>query len=227
AFFAAQTAADQHHTETWYGQDYIKMAEKQPGVDIGFFYFGEETKNLVKMSVTHGATAVAASSKNPERALMVYDLLRNDEELYRLFNFGIEGVQYVLTEDGKMARPEGYDSEKDAVQTNFWWGRNDDLQLIDAERNHDAYVALAKEYEEFAIDYQYGQFVFESDAVSSYLANMSNVYSTYMPLIAFGKGDDAEATVEEFRKAMKDAGYDTVLAEIQKQLTEYKAYLGK
>jgi len=226
-FLTGETSVDQHHTESWYGNDYIKMGERQPGVDIGFFYFGEETKNLVKMSVTHGATAISAASENPERALMVYDLLRNDLELHRLFNYGIEGKQYVVTADGKMARPEGYNSDTDSIQTDFWWGRNDDLLLKDADRNLEGYDALTKEYNSFAIDYPYGQFVFNSDAVSPYIANLSAVYAQYLPLIAFGKGDDAEGTVAEFRQAMKDAGYEEVLAEVQKQMTEYKAYLGK
>ena len=48
-----------------------------------------------------------------------------------------------------------------------------------------------------------------------------------MPLIAFGKTDNPEATVEEFRSALKAAGYDTVMEELQKQMDAYKAYLGK
>lgn len=226
-FLTGETSVDQHHTESWYGNDFIKMKERQPGVDIGFFYFGEETKNLVKMSITHGATAISAASKNPERALMVYDLLRNDQELHRLFNYGIEGKQYVITADGKMARPEGFNSDTDSIQTDFWWGRNDDLLLKDADRNNDAYQALTEEYNSFAIDYPYGQFIFNSEAVSPYIANLSAVYAQYLPLIAFGKGGDAEAIVAEFRQAMKDAGYEEVLAEVQRQMTEYKAYLGK
>jgi putative aldouronate transport system substrate-binding protein len=226
-FFEGATSVDQHHTETWYGNNFIQMKEKQPEAVIDFFYFGQETKNLVKMTITHGATAVSAASKNPERALMVYDLLRNDEEIYRLFNYGIEGVQYVINDEGKMERPEGYVNETDAIQTNFWWGRNDDLGLKDAQRNYEDYEKLVAEYESFAIEYPYGQLVFDTSNISSYLSNMSNIYATYMPLIAFGKTDNPEATVEEFRSALKAAGYDTVMEELQKQMDAYKAYLGK
>jgi putative aldouronate transport system substrate-binding protein len=226
-FFEGATSVDQHHTETWYGNNFIQMKEKQPEAVIDFFYFGKETQNLVKMTITHGATAVSAASKNPERALMVYDLLRNDEEIYRLFNYGIEGVQYVINDEGKMERPEGYVNETDAIQTNFWWGRNDDLGLKDAQRNYEDYETLVAQYESFAIEYPYGQLVFDTSNISSYLSNMSNIYATYMPLIAFGKTDNPEATVEEFRSALKAAGYDTVMEELQKQMDAYKAYLGK
>ncbi len=226
-FLDGLTSVDQHHTETWYGNDSVQMNERQPGVDLGFFWFGEEEGNLTKISVTHGATAIAAGSENPERALMVYDLIRNDEECYKLFNYGIEGVQYVVDENGNMSRPEGYDSETDAIQTNYWWGRNDDLVLKDAARDHESYEALVADYEQVAIDYPYGQFVPNVETIAPYLANMSNVYSTYMPLIAYGKVDDATTTVQEFRDAMKAAGYDEVMAELQKQMDDFKAYLGK
>ena len=54
---------------------------------------------------------------------MVYDLLRNDEECYRLLNYGIEGEDYIVTEDGKLGRPDGFDSSTDALDSNFWMGR--------------------------------------------------------------------------------------------------------
>ncbi len=41
--------------------------------NVFFFYFGEETGNVVALSITHGAMAVSAASKNPERAL--YDMI--------------------------------------------------------------------------------------------------------------------------------------------------------
>ena len=91
------TGAHQHHTQTWLGNRHL-VEEKQPGADTQFFWFGKEMDNLVKLNITHGAMAVAAKSENPERALMVYDLMRNDPEIYRLLTLGIEGQQYVINE---------------------------------------------------------------------------------------------------------------------------------
>ena len=42
-----------------------------PDAESGFFYFGEESQNVVALSITHGAMAISAGSANPERALMV------------------------------------------------------------------------------------------------------------------------------------------------------------
>lgn len=223
-FAAGQTAADQHHTQTWYSTDSPKA--KAAGFECGFFYFGKETKNLSKLSVTHGAMAVSAASKNPERALTVYDLLRNDQECYRLFNYGIEGKQYtVTTTDGVdyLTRPEGYKEPDDMIVTDYWWGRNDDLELPNATWDNEGKKKMMDEYDTFAIAYPYGQFVIDTDPISSEISSMSEVWETYMPQIAFGQSDDPKALVDEFRSKMKTAGYDDVQKYIQDQMTQMYA----
>ena len=167
--------------------------------------------------------AVSAASKNPERALMVYDLIRNDPECYRLFNYGIEGKQYtVTTTDGVdyLTRPDGYDATNDSIVTDYWWGRNDDLELPDATWDNDGKKKMSDEYDSFAIAYPYGQFVIDTDPISSEISSMSEVWETYMPQIAFGQSSDTKALVDEFRSKMKTAGYDDVQKYIQDQMTQ-------
>jgi putative aldouronate transport system substrate-binding protein len=108
-FYAGLSGAHQHHTQTYVGQIVDNMTKKQPGSDPKFFYWGQENGNYFRDILTHGAMAVNATSQNPEKALEVYDVLRNDEESYKLLNFGIEGTDYVMTDDGKLGYPEGYD----------------------------------------------------------------------------------------------------------------------
>lgn len=220
-FEAGQTAAHQHHTSTWLGRR-SAMDESMPGSDIGFFWFGEETKNLTKSSISHGAMAISAGSKNPERTLMVYDILRNDKEIYQLFNFGIEGEQYLLDENGQYYRPEGYTDEKDGVFTNFWGGRNDEFELSYVTEYKEGKEALYAEYDQYAQDYPYSIIVFDTTNVKTEMSNLSAVYTEYLPRIAFGKVDDPEAYVAEFREQLKAAGYDTVIAELQRQLDSVK-----
>lgn len=225
-FYAGQTGADQHHTQTWYTTVRPRMDKEQAGSEVDFFSFSDESKNLMNLVITHGALAVGANSKHPERALMVYDLLRNDQEIYRLFNYGIEGTQYVVTADGMLDRPEGYNDTLTSFASNFWYGRNDALEL----NNVTWYSGKADkfaEYASYAIDYPYSQLVFNVDDISSQMANLSEVFTNYVTAIAFGKAGDPEKAVADFRQALKDAGYDQVKDALQAQLTEYKVYLGK
>ena len=220
-------AAEQHHTQTW--TDLVshtasnKIYETDEDADTGFFYFGEEAGNVVALSITHGAMAVSAGSENPERALMVYDLIRNDPDCYHLMCYGEQGVSWDVDENGMRIQPEGYNPDTQNINgmTNYWWGRNDDLEIKDASFNWDAIDALYAEYDEIKIEYPYGQFVANVDNIQSYISNLSEVYTNYMKQIAYGKYEGtAEDIVAQFQDAMKQAGVDTVTEELQKQFDE-------
>ena len=62
--------------------------------------------------------------------------------------------------------------------------------------------------------------MFDLDPISSELDNLSNIYNTYMPQIAYGKQADVEGYVAEFRQQLKAAGYERAIAEVERQLTE-------
>lgn len=219
-----RVAAEQHHTQTWTdlcsATPSNTIYQDDPDAESGFFYFGEETGNVVALSITHGAMAVSAASKNPERALVVYDLLRNDEECYRLLCYGIEGVSYEINDEGLRTTPEGYNSDTDNINgmTNWWWGRNDDLEIRDATRNWDAIDKLYSEYDSLKIDYPYGQFVPEVDDIQSKIDNINEVYTNYTKQISYGKYQGtAEEIVAEMQSALKQAGIEEVTAALQEQ----------
>lgn len=226
-FRIGRSAADQHHTQTWTdlcsATSSNTIYETDEDAEAGFFYFGQETGNVVALSITHGAMAVSAGSENPERALMVYDLLRNDPECYRLFNYGIEGTSYAIDENGLRTIPEGYDSEKHNINgtTNYWWGRNDDLEIKDAAKNWEAIDKLYAEYDSKKINYPYGQFVPDVDNIQSYINNVNETHNNYMKQISYGLYQGtAEEIVAEYQEAMKAAGIDEVTAELQRQFDE-------
>lgn len=226
-FRVGLVAAEQHHTQTWTDLCSATASntiyEDDEDAEAGFFYFGEETGNVVALSITHGAMAVSAASENPERALMVYDLLRNDPECYRLLCYGIEGVSYEVNDEGLRETPEGYNSDSDNINgmTNWWWGRNDDLEIKDATKNWDAIDKLYAEYDGLKIDYPYGQFVPELDDIQSKIDNINEVYTNYTKQISFGKyPGTAEEIIAEMQAALKQAGIEDVTAALQAQFDE-------
>lgn len=222
-FYLGQTAVDQHHTQTWYTTVRPEMDEKQPGSDVGFFWFGEESGNVTTMTITHGAMAISAASKYPARALAVYDLLRNDEECYRLFNYGIEGVQYEITKEGYRRKPDSYEEDKHGIVTDFWWGRNDDLEIRDERGAWDQFDKISAIYDKVKLDYPYGQIVWDVDYINAELSNLSDVWANYMGRICYGKMDNPEAFVAEFREELKKAGIENCIKELQKQLDSFNS----
>ena len=152
---------------------------------------------------------------------MVYDLIRNDPECYALFNYGVKGVSYDIDENGMRIQPEGYNSATDGIGVNYWWGRNDDLEIKDATLNWDAIEKLYAEYDSIKIDYPYGQFVPDVDSIQSKIENINEIHTNYMKQIAFGKySGSAEDIVAEYQSALKKAGIDDVTAELQRQFDE-------
>ncbi|GEM_PF-123103 len=230
-FRQGKTAVEQHHTQTWTGIVSPKastdntMYIDDPDAEVGFFYYGMESKNVKRDLITHGVCAISAASKNPERALMVYDLLRNDADCYDLFNYGIKGRSYDVDENGMRFTPDSYVADKDSISTNWWWGRNDDLEIPSASMNWDAINALYDEYESFAKLYPWENFVPEMDAIQSYVDNCQEVYTKYMKLICYGQYDGEPADmVAEFQQALRDAGAEKVTEALQEQ---FDAFYGK
>ncbi|WP_026497792.1 DUF3502 domain-containing protein [Butyrivibrio sp. WCD2001] len=220
-----QVALEQHHTQT-----YVNLCSKtgenilyqdNPDASSGFFYFGQENGNLVAQIITHGAMAVSAASENPERALMVYDLLRNDPVCYRLICYGIEGVSYSINEQGLRDQPEGYNPEADNIYdiTNFWWGRNDNNEIRDAKTNWDTVDELYTAYEKKKIDYPYGQFVPDETEIEGKIEKCNEIYNSYMKQISYGKYDGtAEDIVTKMQDELALEGIDDVTAVLQEQI---------
>ena len=216
-FNHGRTGLEQHHTQTWYTQVYRTLKENVPGADSGFFWFGEESQNVVYQPITHGAMAISAASKHPERALMVYDLLRNDKECYDLINYGVEGVQYKKNSSGYREPVAG----AKGITTNYWWGRNDALEVRDSKTAWDVFDSINATYNKCKIDYPFSQIVWDLSNVSSELAAVENVYGQYMGNISYGQNPNPEQYVADFRRDLKAAGIDKVIAEFQKQLDSF------
>ena len=134
----------------------------------------------------------------------------------RLLNYGIEGEDYIVTEDGKLGRPDGFDSSTDALDSNFWMGRNDDLELQD-ESWWDGTDDLISSLDKIGYDYPFENLIVDTTAIEAKQAALANVLAKYIPQLAYGQVDDPKATVDQMREELKAAGYDDVKAAIQKR----------
>lgn len=215
-FYSGMSAVIQHHTQNYYTIIKPRMEVMLPDADVDFYWFGKESGNVVKNSILHGAMAIYAGSKNPEKALMVYDLLRNDRECYDLIHYGIEGEQYEKNSEGMLERPSGYNADRDSILLNFWWGRRDEYEIKDATYSWEDYYKLMDEYEKYAIDYPWDSVPFASSDILDEIRPIIEVCNKYVPKIAYGQYDvTPEEEVAEFRTALKNAGIETVTRKLQ------------
>ena len=58
--------------------------------------------HLTTGGITATMQAINRNSKNPERAMMLLELLNTDKDLYNLLNFGIKDKHYKIDADGFM-----------------------------------------------------------------------------------------------------------------------------
>jgi hypothetical protein len=216
-FLAGLSGSDQHHTQTYISLR-AQMDKEQPGSEIQMYWWGKESNNFNKDLLTHGAMAINAASKNVEKALQLYDLLRNDRQIYLLYNYGIEGSDYIVNSNGKFTRPNGWSSTNDSIDTNFWAGRMDKFEPEWVEW-WNGRTAFVSNLNTIAKEYPLGKFAFDNSKVAAEMSAMGEVCATYIPSIHFGKTTDPTKAVADFRAALRRAGYDKVKTEIQAQLT--------
>jgi putative aldouronate transport system substrate-binding protein len=193
------------------------------------FRYANFVTDLSNLAFTQDTAVVASSSKNPDRALALYDLILKDEELFRAFVWGIEGVTYNIREVAGQKQVEQIVSvvPEQMEFTRMWAARTPEFylpaygapaDLNTLKRSFDAQIkdgVGAQKYRSFVVD---------TSSVETEYANCINVHMQYWwPLeLAY---TDIVTGLKEYETQMKAAGIDKVRAAIQKQLDDYVASL--
>ncbi|SEO90764.1 ABC transporter substrate-binding protein [Paenibacillus sp. OV219] len=185
---------------------------------------------LTEATTTTGDTtgsmlAISRTSKNPERAMMLINLLHTDKTLNNLINYGIEGKHYVKVEgsDNVIKYPDGVDATKSTYSpgTNWQIG-NQFLNYLFNTENPQKWD-LFKTFNDSAKPSIALGFTFNSDSVKSEVAACVNVYKEYFGTLNAGIVDPNKYT-EQFLDKLKASGVGKIIAEKQKQFDEwYKA----
>ncbi|OMF23269.1 sugar ABC transporter substrate-binding protein [Paenibacillus sp. FSL H8-0548] len=168
--------------------------------------------------------AVAANSKYPERALQAMDLIMHDPEYVYLLSFGIEGKNYIITEDDKISLPEGITSENNtfpADSSGFWFVNKD---LIKPMANWpQSYVDHINSVGDKLMPLKYAAFTFNTENVKSQIANIANVSTQYGSPIFIGAVKDVDAAYVQLIEKLNAAGIDKVKAEMESQTQAFLA----
>ncbi len=221
-FYAGFSGAIQHHTEMYYTEIKPNSKIANPEGEVGFFWFGQESGNVIKSSIVHGGIAIYSGSQNPERALMVYDYIRNNEDCYRLMRYGIEGVQYSIDNNGMLEKPSGYNEDRDSFVLNYWWGRRDEFEIQNENYAWKDYNNLVEKYNKYAIAYPWDVIPFSTPEVNAEVKPILEVFDKYMPAIMYGKYSvTPEEEVALFRAELRAAGMNKVTYKLQNMLDSY------
>ncbi|WNR43972.1 ABC transporter substrate-binding protein [Paenibacillus roseipurpureus] len=160
--------------------------------------------------------AISKTSKNPERAMMFINLLNTDKELYNTISYGVEGKHYTKVSDNvvKINKDAGY-------VPNASWVFGNTFNAFLVEGTDPNVVADTKKENETAKPSPLMGFKFVPAPVVAEIANIGTVVDQYNPGLVTGTVAASEK-LKEFQEKLKQAGIDKVIAEVQKQLDEWK-----
>lgn len=161
-------------------------------------------------------TAISRTSANPDRAMMLIELVNNDPELYNLLSFGIEGKHYEKVEDNtvKIGANAGYRAQ------NWVFGNVFNGYLVEGQAA-DTWEETKKLNESAFVQPTFG-FAFDDTNIKAEYANVMAVKAEYQPLLMTGTVDP-DKYLPEYLEKLRNAGAEKVQAELQKQLDAWVA----
>ncbi|MFD2329877.1 ABC transporter substrate-binding protein [Cohnella sp. GCM10020058] len=164
-------------------------------------------------------TAVSATSKHPERALMVIEQFNTNKELFNLMVWGIEGVDYKKVGDNRVESLPGA-----KFGPNYGWMFGNQFNAYISGAQSDDVWAKTKALNESAKVSTLFGFNFNPDNVKVESANCSAIVNEYKAAFNTGMfGGDTEKKYNEFLAKLKTAGVDKLIAEKQKQIDAFIA----
>ncbi|QHT59783.1 ABC transporter substrate-binding protein [Paenibacillus lycopersici] len=175
--------------------------------------------------LTGAMTAISRTSKNPERAMMLINLLHTDPEVLNTLVYGVEGKHYVKVSDNVIKLPDGVAAGQSGYMPgNNWMEGNQFLDYLwdnEDPNKWDEYKAFNAAAKASPIV----GFTFNADSVKNEEAAIVNIYNAYIDGLATGTMDYKKA-LPEFVDKMKKAGLEKVITEKQKQIDAFLANKG-
>jgi putative aldouronate transport system substrate-binding protein len=202
----------------------------KPGKDaetVGYVGFPLVQADLTVPTITTGDAAgamlaISKTSKNPNKAMQVINLLHSDKYLNNLLNYGIEGVHYVKKSDNIIDLPAGVDPANRTYNPGAQWQLgNQFLNYLFANEDPQKWAKF-QEFNSKGIKSPALGFTFNSEPVKNEIAAVNNVNMQYKPALTSGSVDP-DKKIPEFAAKLKSAGIDKIIAEKQKQLDAFLA----
>lgn len=179
----------------------------------------QATENWLQSNGTLGSCYCVSSQCSDEEVdacLKFISLLYTDQTLADLYTFGIEGTHYNLV-DGKVSKV------KDAGYNHSMWESVAVTNLSLEEGEPDNKVELYEKFNNEASDSVADGFRFDVSSIESEYSACQQAFNEYGYVLENGgfAVADVKGAIQNYQKALDNAGYQKVLAEFQKQYNEW------
>lgn len=187
------------------------------------FKFASFVKYNSHLPYTQDALAIPYSSKNPERALALWNLITTDQEVFDAFFYGVLGTTYELDENGefKLLDTDLY------MTSSMWAARTDGIYRFRQGIPEDYKPTRAQWEEDIKKDdtaEKYAAFIVDTSKIETEYSACQSVHQQYWWPLEIGY-TDRESGLAEYQAKMEAAGIEKVREEVQRQLDAYIANL--
>lgn len=157
-------------------------------------------------------THVSATTKHPEAAVKMLEVINTDKEIFNLLVWGLEGKHYNKIGENKVEKisNSGYSG------ISHWILGSQANSFLLPQQDDNLWTEL-KAFNDNAIPSPILGFAAELDNISTEIANCKTVIEERSQMLDLGLVDP-ESGIAEFRQELKQAGVDTIIAELQKQI---------
>lgn len=187
--------------------------------------WGIEYANMIKdvahLPYTQDCMVISNTSKNPERAMALWNLITTDQEVYDALMYGVLDTTYTLNDKGQFKL-----TDTDLYGEGAMWAARTNELTRNPDGTPDIYDTLRNEWEGSIVEgkntERFTGFVFDTTAIETELAACNNVQQQYWwPLeLAY---TDGVSGLAEYQSKMEAAGIQKIVDEAQRQLDEYVA----
>lgn len=165
--------------------------------------------------------SIGRTSTDSARAMMFLNLLYTDKDLLNTLVFGVENTDYVKKSDNVIDYLPGQNAQTVGYSNAAWRFGNQFLNYTQATEDPKKWDAFKDFNNKVTVSRLQG-FTWDATNVSSYVAAVTNAQKQYIASLSIGAVDPT-TTIPKLQAAQKAAGYDTILAEVQKQIDAWAA----
>ena len=173
--------------------------------------------------------AVSSTCKNPEDAVAFLELLNNDAELYNMLVYGLEGTHWEwVNKDTNQIKTLQYDGSQASGQAPYgmlkWCVGN----TFNAYLNQACTLtenASALYVNENGVPAPWAGVKIDTTPVATQISNCNAVWTEWNTRLSLGQDgvDGFEAAYAQFVAAMKTAGVEDIIDEMQEQIDDFIA----
>ena len=198
--------------------DVEKLA--QTGYEVVVIPLSERMKHT--NAVCADLLCVCSAAEDPVKAVQFLNWSYTSQEFNDLINWGIEGVDWELTEDGMARYPDGVDASSVGYHNDYGFIYPNQFVGHAWEGNPSDIWEQYEVYNEETPTSQAFGFFFDATEVETQITQLQSVYDQYYKMVAFGVVDPDEG-IQEFNDALYAAGLQDVIDAKQAQLDEWLA----